>query len=32
LEPLVARAAAVCYVSNTMRAISGIEVVITTAR
>ncbi|HEX3538968.1 MAG TPA: OsmC family protein [Acidimicrobiales bacterium] len=31
LEPLVARAASVCYVSNTMRAVSGIEVVITTA-
>ena len=32
LEPLVARAAAMCYVSNTLRAVSGVEVVITTVR
>jgi uncharacterized OsmC-like protein len=29
LEPLLARAAAVCYVSNTIRAVSEVEVVLT---
>jgi len=28
LEPLLARAAAVCYVSNTLRAVSEVEVVL----
>jgi putative redox protein len=29
LEPLLARAAAVCYVSNTLRAIDAVEVILT---
>lgn len=32
LEPLLARAAAVCYVSNTLRAVSEVEVVLNSPR